>query len=112
MAQKKYVSLSKLSTFLDKLKNTFSAKDHTHKIAEITDYSIDTALSSTSTNPVQNKVLDAEFEEIATAMNVLEQSIDDKLDSSDTITNDEIDEICSGTIVTYLNSISSEGVSF
>lgn len=112
MAQKKYVSLNKLSTFLDNLKNIFAAKDHPHKIAEITDYSIDTALSSTSTNPVQNKVLDAEFEEIATAMTALESAIDDKLDSSDTITNDEIDEICSGTIATYLDSISSEGVSF
>lgn len=112
MAQKKYVSLSKLSTFLDKLKNTFSAKDHTHKIAEITDYSIDTALSPTSTNPVQNKVLDAEFDAVSQAMTALELAVDDKLDSSDTITNDEIDEICSGTIATYLNSISSEGVSF
>ena len=28
------------------------------------------------------------------------------------ITNDEIDEICSGTMATYLESISSEGVSF
>ena len=29
-----------------------------------------------------------------------------------TITNEEVDEICNGTIVTYLNSISAEEVEF
>lgn len=36
MATKKYVSLSKLSSFLDNLKNTFSSKVHTHEISDIT----------------------------------------------------------------------------
>lgn len=75
MAQKKYVSLSKLSTFLDNLKDTFSALSHKHTITDITDYTVDNALSSSSTNPVQNKILDAEFDAIASAMNTLEQGI-------------------------------------
>ena len=205
MATKKYVSLSKLSTFLDNLKDTFSTITHTHKLSDITDYTVDTELSSTSTNPVQNKTLDAEFEAISGAMNALEAAIDNKSDvthnhdtvyytqtqidlklsnKSDTshthndiyyteteidnklanksdishthtkadvglsnvenkssatirgeltkenvtdalgyippttdttysaITDDEIDEICSVTIAMYLESISSEGVSF
>ena len=82
MAIKKYISLSKLETFLDNLKNTFSNLSHNHTISDITDYTVDSALSSTSTNPVQNKVLDAEFEAVSTAMNVLEQSIDGKADST------------------------------
>lgn len=75
---KKYVSLSKLSTFLDKLKTTFAPLSHTHKLSDLTDYTVDTALSETSTNPVQNKVLNEEFDSIATAMNALESAVDDK----------------------------------
>lgn len=82
MAQKKYISLSKLSTFLDNLKTTFASLTHSHTINDISDYEIDTELSSTSTNPVQNKVLDAEFEAIATAMNALESSLDTKSDTT------------------------------
>lgn len=82
MANKKYVSLSKLQTFLDNLKTTFASLTHTHTISDLTDYVVDTSLSSTSTNPVQNKVLDAEFEAIATSMNSLEQAIDGKADTT------------------------------
>lgn len=69
MEQKKYVSLSKLATFLDNLTNKFAALTHRHNISDITDYTVDTELSSSSTNPVQNKVLDAEFEAISETMN-------------------------------------------
>ena len=112
MAQKKYVSLSKLSTFLDNLKDTFSTLTHTHKLEEITDYAIDSELSKTSSNPVKNSVINEEFEAVSEAMLALESAIDDKLDISNTITNEEIDEICSGTMTSYLDSISSEGRSF
>lgn len=81
---KKYISLSKLSTFLDNLKNTFAALSHTHKLSDLTDYAVDSALSSTSTNPVQNAVLDAEFDAISDAMNALDLAIDGKADSSHT----------------------------
>lgn len=77
MAQKKYVSLSKLSTFLDKLKTTFSAIGHGHTLSDITDYTVDTEFSDTSTNPVQNKVLNDEFEAVATAMNVLDNKLEE-----------------------------------
>lgn len=81
---KKYVSLSKLSTFLDNLRNTFSVLSHKHTLSDITDYTVDSSLSSTSTNPVQNKVLDAEFEAISESMNALDLAIDGKSDSSHT----------------------------
>lgn len=78
----KYVSPSKLSLFLDNLKDIFSPLTHTHKINDISDYTVDTALSSASTNPVQNKVLNAEFDAISDAMGALEAAIDDKVDAS------------------------------
>lgn len=78
---KKYISLNRLSNFLDNLKNTFALLSHKHTVSDLTDYKVDTALSSTSTNPVQNKVLNDEFNAIATAMNALEAAIDTKSDS-------------------------------
>ena len=42
----------------------------------------------------------------------LQTQLNAKLNSSDVITNDEIDEICSFAISAYLNTISAEGVSF
>lgn len=84
---KKYVSLSKLSTFLDNLKNTFAALSHKHTMSDITDYTgvaVDSELSNTSTNPVQNKVIDAEFDAMADAMGALELAIDGKADAAHT----------------------------
>lgn len=101
MPQKKYVSLSKLQTFLENLNNKFAALSHKHTIDDITDYEsivADSALSSTSTKPVQNKVLNEEFEAISDAMGALELSIDGKSDSSHThderyYTKEEIDNM-------------------
>ena len=87
---KKYVSLSKLSTFLGNLKNTFALKTHKHTVTDITDIAdimdvaIDTELSATSNNPVANSTLNAEFDAISDAMGALEAAIDDKADASHT----------------------------
>lgn len=81
---KKYISLSKLSTFLDNLKDTFSLASHKHTISDITDYKVDTSLSSTSSNPVANSTLNEEFDAISDAMGALEQAIDGKASSSHT----------------------------
>ena len=79
---KKYVSLTRLSTFLDNIKTRYSLIGHKHTTKDITDYVVDSSLSSTSTNPVQNKVLNAEFDAISQAMQVLDATIDDKADST------------------------------
>lgn len=116
MAQKKYVSLSKLQTFLDNLSNKFALISHKHTASDITDligHTVDNELNDTSTNPVQNKVLNAEFDAISTAMNALESVIDDKADASHShddsyytkseidsyefITVEDIDAICGAT---------------
>ena len=93
MSTKKYVSLSRLSTFLDNLNDKFAALTHKHTISDLTDLSIDTELSSTSTNPVQNKVLDAEFDAIGDAMSALELAIDNKSDVGHTHTKSEIADL-------------------
>lgn len=101
MSQKKYVSLSKLQTFLDNLKNTFASLTHKHTTADLTDYVVDTELSSASSNPVANSVINAEFDAISKAMGALETAIDGKSDSSHDhnnlyYTETEIDQKLSG----------------
>lgn len=76
--QKKYAGLDTLRTFLDNLKTTFSSLSHSHTLSDITDYTVDGELSSTSTNPVQNKVLNAEFEAISQAMIAYDAALEDK----------------------------------
>jgi hypothetical protein len=76
MSQKKYASLQTLQTFLVNLKNTFSELYHKHTLNDITDYTVDTELSATSTNPVTNNVINAEFEAVGQAMLVLDSAID------------------------------------
>lgn len=57
MAIQKFLNLEGLSVFLDNLKSTFSPSAHTHTISDITDYTVDSTLSTSSTNPVQNSTI-------------------------------------------------------
>ena len=83
----KYVSPSKLSLFLDNLRSIFSPLTHAHSLSDISDYKVDTELSSTSNNPIANSAIDAEFDAVATAMNALDSALDDKVDKSNIIDN-------------------------
>lgn len=93
MSQKKYISLNKLSVFLENLSNKFANLVHTHNLSDIVDYTVDSELLPDSTNPVQNKVIDAEFNAIANAMGALESAIDDKADSVHTHVISEVDNL-------------------
>ena len=81
MTIKKYVSLDKISIFLDNLKNIFADKTHTHTKSEITDLVIDTELSFTSENLVQNKVVSLALEDIVEQTNAEFDSVNDKIDN-------------------------------
>lgn len=54
---------------------------------------VDSELSSTSTNPVQNKIINAEFESVSTAMNALETSIDSKANFEHTHTITDVSNL-------------------
>ena len=97
METKKYISLDKMQKYDVLIKEEIDERINANKTV------VDSALSSTSTNPVENKVLDAEFEAISTAMNVYDAALDDKADVTHTheisdVTNlqsllDEINDI-------------------
>lgn len=54
---KKFAGLDALQTFLDNCKTLFANITHKHTMSDIEDYVVDTELSSTSNNPVQNAVI-------------------------------------------------------
>ena len=70
MAQKEYLDLSGVSRFLYNIKNLFANISHTHTKSEITDLIIDSSLSSSSTNPVQNKVINSALSDHANNTNI------------------------------------------
>lgn len=74
---KEYVTPRRLGSFLTQIKTLFASVSHKHKVSDLTDYVVDGALSPTSTNPVQNKVLDEEFEAVSTALQALETALDE-----------------------------------
>lgn len=74
---KEYVTPRRLASFLTQIKTIFSPISHKHKMSDLTDYVVDGVLSPTSTNPVQNKILDAEFEAVSAALQALESSLDE-----------------------------------
>ena len=78
-----FLSLTGLTKFFNNLKETFASINHTHTLDQVTDFNIDTTMSSTSTNPVQNKIVKA--------------ALDNKADV-ELITTADIDAICNTNI--------------
>ena len=66
MAQEKneFLDESGLQYVINKFVTFFAKITHTHKLSEISDYTVDNSLSSTSTNPVQNKIITVEINRI------------------------------------------------
>ena len=76
---KKYAGLDALRTFLDNLKNTFAALNHAHKISDLTDYTVDKTLSTTSTNPLQNKVVTEKINSANSNITSINSALDKKV---------------------------------
>ena len=83
MAEKKYVGAEALIRLVAQLKNGFAQATHKHGLNDIEDYAVDSSLSTTSANPVQNKVVASKFDDVYT-----KSQVDSALS---TITNDAID---------------------
>lgn len=85
MSEKKYVGSEALIRLVAQLKAGFASLTHKHSISDITDYTVDSSLSSTSTNPVQNKVVNS--------------AISSNLSSAKSYTDSEVAKVTGGTIV-------------
>lgn len=107
MAQKKYASLITLQNLVDNIKSHFVSKNdfdtHKHEVSDLTDYKVDTELSSTSNNPVANSTVNAEFDEVSKAMLALDSAIDDLSGSVSTNYDESIIGLSiDGRIITYI----------
>lgn len=78
MAEKKYVGVEALIRLVAQVKTGFASMVHKHEIKDIEDYVVDAALSDTSTNPVENKAIQAEFQ-------IITDVLTSKADKSDLI---------------------------
>lgn len=62
--KEEFLDESGLQYVINKFVTFFAKITHTHKLSEISDYTVDNSLSSTSTNPVQNKIITVEINRI------------------------------------------------
>lgn len=85
--QNKYAGLDALKAFLDNIKTKFSELGHKHTISDLTDYTVDSELTSSSTNPVANKAVND-------GINLLYETMfsitDEKADINHTHTKEDI----------------------
>lgn len=77
---KKYAGIEALQKFLENCKAIFASITHTHTKEEITDLVIDTEMSETSENPIQNKVVKAEINSINANIDAVQSDIEKKSD--------------------------------
>lgn len=80
MATKKYISLSKLATFLDNLRSIFAPTTHSHTMSEIEDLTIDNTVSD-STNPVRSSAVNSALTSMKRELN---KDIEDAISYTDT----------------------------
>ena len=78
-----FISLEGLRIFLENCKGYFANVLHKHTLNDITDYKVDTELSAESTNSVQNKVINEEFQAVSEGMLALDAAIDTKADKTE-----------------------------
>ena len=120
MAQEnKYLGKLGLPQLIEEIKSGFAKLVHTHKLSEITDYTVDSEIKSDSENPVQNMVIKEALDlkvPIMRTVNGKSLEADINLSASDvgTMTSEEItnelDEKANATEVAYIEVTGSETV--
>lgn len=71
MSQRKFADDNTISRLVYNIKNFFAPLSHSHTKSEITDFTVDEQLSSTSANPVQNKVINSVIEDLRNTLTKL-----------------------------------------
>lgn len=84
---KNFLDKDGVSRLIYNFKSLFATLSHKHEISDLTDYTVDSALSSTSTNPIQNKVVNEGFSLVANSLTSMQNSIKGKADKEHEHTN-------------------------
>lgn len=82
MSNNNFLNFEGLTTFFNNLLNKFALKIHKHTLSDITDYKVDTELSSTSTNPVANKTVNTGFSIVGNSISSLQTAVSGKADTN------------------------------
>lgn len=82
MSNNNFLNFEGLTTFFNNLINKFALKIHKHTLSDITDYTVDTELSSTSTNPVANKTVNTGFSIVGNSISSLQTAVSGKADTN------------------------------
>lgn len=77
-----YVGLEALIRIIAHIKAGFATLGHKHPLEDIEDYVVDDILSSTSTNPLQNKVIAEKITEMENTLNTQTSLIEKKADKT------------------------------
>lgn len=75
-----YLDKTGVIRLINNVKNMFASVSHTHKKSDIDDLIIDSEFSSTSTNPIQNKVVSTGFGYVSNAITSLNSDVANKSD--------------------------------
>lgn len=123
--ESKYLGSTGLAKFLENLFNVFSKVGHTHNKSQITDFPtipsnvsqltndsgfvtaeqvtmiipVESSMSDTSENPVQNKVIKAKFDSVDIKIDNTAKDIRNEIPEYTAISNEVIDSICGNSIV-------------
>lgn len=123
--ESKFLGSTGLAKFLENLYNVFSTVGHTHTKSQITDFPtipsnvsqltndsgfvtaeqvtmiipVDSTMSDTSENPVQNKVIKAKFDSVDIKIENTAKDIRNEIPEYTAISNEVIDSICGNSIV-------------
>lgn len=88
----KFLDLGGLNFLVEKFKSIFAQIIHKHTLSDIEDYTVDSALSSTSVNPIQNKTVNEALVAFSTDIDNIEASIDRLTDEKANIVHNHDDQ--------------------
>lgn len=97
-----FLDFKGLSEFFTGLFGKFATLSHKHKVADISDYTVDSSLSSSSTNPIQNKAVNSALSgKVPTSRTINGKA----LSSNISLTATDVGADASGTAETKANAV-------
>lgn len=108
----KLTTLENLTQFLTWIRKQFAAITHSHKLSDITDYTVDSELSAESANPIENQAVSVAIASVTDEISALETSVN-KLDTEKAdriVATSEADGLMSSADKSKLDGLASSEI--
>lgn len=108
----KLTTLENLTQFLTWIRKQFAAITHSHKLSDITDYTVDSELSAESANPIENQAVSAAIASVTDEISALETNVN-KLDTEKAdriVATSEADGLMSSADKSKLDGLASSEI--